>query len=108
MDESTPYHALLGIDWAKNMNGVINLKKQTMILETKSLCVVIPPYLAEGLCYIEPVRDRERDDDIDCSYRCLPKSEDGSRQRRIEEYHKAMENLALLIHMRKTNGGTTC
>ena len=42
MDESTPYPALLGIDWAINMNGVINLKKRTMVFETKLLRVVIP------------------------------------------------------------------
>jgi len=33
LDDRNPYHALLGIDWATNMNGVINLKKQKMIFE---------------------------------------------------------------------------
>lgn len=42
MDESTPHHALLGIDWATDMNGVINLKEWTKVFETKSLHVVIP------------------------------------------------------------------
>ena len=27
VDDSNPYLALLGIDWATDMNGVINLKK---------------------------------------------------------------------------------
>jgi len=27
VDDSNPYHSLLGIDWARVMNGVINLKK---------------------------------------------------------------------------------
>lgn len=27
MDDRNPYPALLGIDWASGMNGVINLKK---------------------------------------------------------------------------------
>jgi len=27
VDDSNPYLALLGIDWAMDMNGVINLKK---------------------------------------------------------------------------------
>lgn len=27
VDDRNPYPALLGIDWATNMNGVINLKK---------------------------------------------------------------------------------
>jgi len=42
MDESKPYPALLGIDWATDMNGVINLKKRKMIFEKKSLRIVIP------------------------------------------------------------------
>ena len=69
MDESTPYPMLLGIDWATDMNRVINLKKRTMIFETKVLCVIIMLDMAEGLCYIKPVHDRERDDTVDCSYR---------------------------------------
>ena len=31
VDDSNPYPALLGIDWATDMNGVINLKKRKMI-----------------------------------------------------------------------------
>ena len=27
VDDNNPYHAPLGIDWATDMNGVINLKK---------------------------------------------------------------------------------
>lgn len=38
VDDNNPYPALLGIDWATNMNRVINLKKRNMILR-KSLCV---------------------------------------------------------------------
>lgn len=30
-DDSNPYLMLLGIDWATDMNGVINLKKCKMI-----------------------------------------------------------------------------
>ena len=37
VDEKNPYPALLGIDWATNMNGVINLKKHKMIFEKNSL-----------------------------------------------------------------------
>ncbi len=69
MDESTPYPMLLGIDWAIDLNMVINLKKQTMIFETKSLRVAIPLDPAEGPCYIEPVCGREYEDDVDCSYK---------------------------------------
>lgn len=35
LDDSNPYPVVLGIDWATNVNGVINLKKQKMIFEKK-------------------------------------------------------------------------
>lgn len=31
VDETSPYPAFSGIDWATDMNGVINLKRQKMI-----------------------------------------------------------------------------
>jgi len=48
MDDSNPYPALLGIDWATDMNGVINPKKRKMIFEKKSLCVVVSLDPTEG------------------------------------------------------------
>lgn len=64
MDDRNPY-PVLGIDWATDMNGVINLKKQKMIFENKSLYVVVPVDPTEGPRYIEPARDYESDDDLD-------------------------------------------
>jgi len=40
---------LLGIDWAINMNGVINLKKHKIGFEKKSLRIVLP---------LDPAKDR--------------------------------------------------
>jgi hypothetical protein len=37
MDESDPYPALLGIDWAFDNNVVLNLKKRKMSFETDTL-----------------------------------------------------------------------
>ena len=48
VDDNNPYPTLLGIDWATDMNGVINLKKPKMIFEKKSLCVVVPLEPAKG------------------------------------------------------------
>ena len=42
VDGSNPYPALLGIDWATDMNGVINLKRCNMIFEKNSLHIVVP------------------------------------------------------------------
>ena len=69
VDDKNPYPVLLGIDWTTYMNRVINLKKQKMIFEKKSLRVVVPLDPAEGACYTEPVRDDDIDDDLDCIYK---------------------------------------
>ena len=42
IDDSNPYLALLGIDWATDMNGVINLKRQKLTFEKKSLHFIVP------------------------------------------------------------------
>lgn len=61
IDDNNPYHIFLGIDWATNVNGIINLKRWKMTFEKKSLWVVVPLDLAEGERYTEPVRDEESD-----------------------------------------------
>ena len=67
--DSNRYSALLGIDQAIDMNGVINLKKHKMIFEKNSLHVVIPLDPVEGSCYTELVCDYERNDDLDYFYK---------------------------------------
>lgn len=69
VDDTNPYPVLLGIDWATNMNMVINMKKHKMIFENNSLRIVIPLDLAKGLCYTEPVCDYESDNDLDCIHK---------------------------------------
>jgi len=69
VDDSNPYPALLGIYWATDMNGVINLKKRKMIFEKKSLHVVVPLDHVEGSQYIELVRGDESDAKLDCIYK---------------------------------------
>jgi len=69
VDDNNPYPALLGIDWANDMNKVINIKKWKMIFEKKSLCIIVPLDLAEGSRYTEPIRNYENDDNLDCIYK---------------------------------------
>jgi len=64
VDDRNPYLALLGIDYATNMNGVINLKKQKIIFEKKCLHIVVLLDLAEGVHYTKPVRDDENDNEL--------------------------------------------
>lgn len=65
VDNNNPYPMLLGIDWATDMNRLINLKKHKIIFEKKSLRIVVRLDLIEGACYIEPVRDNE----LDCIFK---------------------------------------
>lgn len=52
------------------MNGVINLKKERMLFDRKSLEVVVPLDLAEGACYTELVHDYEEcEDELDQIYK---------------------------------------
>jgi len=69
VDDDNPYPALLGIDWATDMNGVINLKKWKMIFEKKLLHVVLNLDPVEGPRYIELVCDYESDDELDQIYK---------------------------------------
>ena len=69
IDDSNPYPVLLGIDWATNMNRVINLKKHKMTFEKKSLRVIIPLDPVEGSRYSELVHNYESEDDLDCIYK---------------------------------------
>lgn len=68
VDDNNPYPALLGIDWATDTNGVINLKKRKIIFEKKSLRVVVPIDPAEGTRYTETVCDDDSDDELDFIY----------------------------------------
>lgn len=69
VDDNNPYPALLRIDWATDMNVMINLKKCKMIFEKKSLRVVVPLDLVEGSRYTELVRDNDNDDNLDYIYK---------------------------------------
>lgn len=68
-DDSNPYPALLGIDWATDMNRVINLKKHKIIFEKKSLRVVVPVDLAEGAGYTKLMHDNDSDNDLNYIYK---------------------------------------
>lgn len=69
MDDRNPYPTLLGIDWAIDMNRVINLKKSTMSFERKSLHIVVPLDIVEGSCYTELVCNYISDNDLDHIYK---------------------------------------
>lgn len=69
-DDNNPYPALLGIDEAIDMNGVINLKARIILFESKSPQVAVLLDTIEWVCYTELVHDyEERDDEMDQTYK---------------------------------------
>lgn len=69
MDESSPYAMLLGINWAIDMNGVIDLKQRKMIFKKKSIHVVIPLDPTNKPHYTEPMCNEEKDNPLDYIYK---------------------------------------
>ena len=57
IDDSNPYPALLGIEWAIDNYAVINLNNRQMTFEGKGLSVIVPLDPSQGERYTEPVRD---------------------------------------------------
>ena len=55
VEDVDPYPALLGLDWAIDMGGIINLKNHSMIFENKGTWVIVPLDQVEGKCYAEPI-----------------------------------------------------
>lgn len=82
VDDSNPYPILLGIDCAIVMNGVIKLKKRTILFERKLVCVVVLLDLVEGSCYIEPIHGyEESDDDFNQIYKIIAWDQDWINQK---------------------------
>ena len=48
IDDSNPYPALLGIEWAMENAAVINLKKRQMVFEGKDFRVILPLDPSQG------------------------------------------------------------
>jgi hypothetical protein len=58
-DDSFPYPALLGIDWAFNNSIVVDLKKRRMTFEGNDLKFIAPLHPDEGRRYTEPIREED-------------------------------------------------
>lgn len=76
VDDSNPYPALHGIDWAFDMDVLINLKKCRMAFKRKELIVIVSLDPTKGAQYTEPVCDYEEEDNIDQIYKITVHDED--------------------------------
>lgn len=48
VEDADPYPVLLGLDWAIDMGGIINLKKRSMVFKNNGTRVIVPLDPAEG------------------------------------------------------------
>ena len=56
LEDADPYPVILGLDWAIDMGGIINLNKISMAFENEGMQVIVPLDPTEGERYMEPVR----------------------------------------------------
>ena len=73
VEDADPYPTLLGLDWAIDMGGIINLKNRSMVFENNDTHVIVPLDPAEGARYIEPAYEEE---EIDHIYKLTARDED--------------------------------
>jgi hypothetical protein len=76
VDDSCPYPALLGIDWAFNNSTVVDLKKRRMTFEGDGLRVIAPLDPDEGRRYTEPIREEDRAYELENIYKLTARQQD--------------------------------
>ena len=69
IDDSNPFLALLGIDWAFDNLVVTNLKKKQMTFEGHIIRIITPLDPSMGPHYTEPIRAKEEAKEIDDFYK---------------------------------------
>ena len=73
VEDAESYPALLGLDWAIDMGGIINLKKRSMVFENEGTRVIFALDPAEGERYTGFVHE---EDDMDHIYKLTTQDED--------------------------------
>ena len=76
VDDSCPYPALLGIDWAFNNSIVVNLKKIWMTFEGDGLRVIAPLDLDECQWYTDPIREEYCAYELENIYKLTSRQQD--------------------------------
>jgi len=76
VDDTNPYPALLGIDWAIDNQTIINFKKRILSFEGDEMRVVSPIDPFEGKRYVEHVYNEEQVEYLDQIYNVTAMHED--------------------------------
>jgi hypothetical protein len=76
VDDSFPYHALLGIDWAFNNSTIVDLKKIRMTFEGDGLMFIAPLDPDEVRRYTEPIREEDHAYELESIYKLAARQHD--------------------------------
>jgi hypothetical protein len=76
VDDSCPYPALLGINWAFDNSIVVDLKKRCMTFEKVCLRVIAPLDTDEGPQYTEPIREEDHTFELENIYKLTARQQD--------------------------------
>jgi hypothetical protein len=76
VDNSCPYPALLGIDWAFDNFIVVDLKKRCITFEKDGLRVITPLDPDEGQRYTEPIREKDYTYALENIYKLTARQQD--------------------------------
>jgi hypothetical protein len=71
VDDSCPYPALVGIDWAFNNSTMVDLKKIHMMFERDGLRFIAPLDLDEGQRYTQPIREEDHAYELENIYKLI-------------------------------------
>jgi hypothetical protein len=76
VDDSFPYPALLGIDWAFDNSTIVYLNKRHMTFDKDGLRVIAPLDIDEGSRYIEPIREEDHTYELENIYKLTTRQHD--------------------------------
>ena len=110
VDDTNPYHALLGIDWEIENQTIIKFKKRILSFEGSEIRVVVPIDPIDGNWYLEPVHNEGKENYMDHLYKIMYSKEgyinptyDGKLSRRsvssfTSDSDEALENWQNRLH----------
>jgi hypothetical protein len=71
VDESCPYPALLGVDWAFKTLTVVDLNNMRMAFEGNGLQFIAPLEPNKGQRYTEPIREEDHAYELENIYKLI-------------------------------------
>jgi len=76
MDDSLPFPALLGLEWAFEKLSLVNMKKRQLVLEQGNLRVIAPLDPKAGTIYVETIQRGMALEGVDGLYKITMRDDD--------------------------------